>query len=563
MFRRSSEYTEPDIFTGTSQLLNSRKLKFYESDLQWHNVFYKEITSSINEEVFKVLYPSKTGRPNSPIRILVAMQILKEGFNWSDEQLFHESRFNLLVMRALGLTNINDEIPVPSTYYDFRAKLTAHQQQTGEDLFTQSFYNLTRLQAKTYNVNGSKIRMDSKLISSNIASCTRLQLTIGMLQKFFKTLDKRQKEKILKKHLIKLEELMEKDAQAHVFPLSNKEKTLWLKNLGKVYRYLLQKFSDDDSSEYNNLSRLYKEQYRESDDKQEVTLTPSQEISGNTMQSPHDPEATYRRKDNGQKKQRIKGYVANITETCDDQPLNLISDIITKTVVTPDDYFFQPALQNSEQVTGQITEVWTDGAYNSIDNYNFTQLPNSPIKWHLNALQGEKGFYEFWWKKEHLMVKDLRTGQTQKAIKTPKGKYRIDDTPGNKSRYRYFNSTTIENYFRRLEIEAQPADVKNKRANVESTVHHAFYHLKGSKTKYRGLIKNHIFNISRAMWVNFKRIQAFLSNYRPKKLISEMLLEIQNLRMKKMTKFSMQLLNFGLLMHLSKNRRMQFAKFVA
>ncbi len=226
MFRRSSEYTEPDIFTGTSQLLNSRKLKFYESDLQWHNVFYKEITSSINEEVFKVLYPSKTGRPNSPIRILVAMQILKEGFNWSDEQLFHESRFNLLVMRALGLTNINDEIPVPSTYYDFRAKLTAHQQQTGEDLFTQSFYNLTRLQAKTYNVNGSKIRMDSKLISSNIASCTRLQLTIGMLQKFFKTLDKRQKEKILKKHLIKLEELMEKDAQAHVFPLSNKEITL-------------------------------------------------------------------------------------------------------------------------------------------------------------------------------------------------------------------------------------------------------------------------------------------------------------------------------------------------
>jgi hypothetical protein len=52
------------------------------------------------------------------------------------------------------------------------------------------------------------------------------------------------------------------------------------------------------------------------------------------------------------------------------------------------------------------------------------------------------------------MVKDLRTCKTQKALKTTKGKYRINNTPGNKDKYRYFEPRTVANYFRRLEIEA-------------------------------------------------------------------------------------------------------------
>ncbi|MCK4252034.1 transposase [candidate division WOR-3 bacterium] len=555
MYRKSREYTEPDIFTGSSQLLSSQKLKIMDSNNHWHNIFFKEITSSINENVFKVLYPSNTGRPNSPLRILVAMQVLKEGFNWSDEQLFNECRFDLLVMRALGLTNLNDEIPAASTYYDFKARLTKYQQQTGEDLFTMAFYELTRAQAKTFNVNGSKVRMDSKLISSNIAACTRLQLVIGILQKFYKSLSEKDKKKIMKKHRITLEGLLEKDAQSYVYPLSNKDKILRLKNFGKVYRYLLQKFNSTDSSEYDHLFRLYDEQYQES--QKEITPKPRQEIKGNTLQSPHDDQATYRYKDSGQKKQSIRGYVSNITETCGHQLINLITNIQTATATTSDDYFFQSAIENSEQVTGQIKKAWTDGAYNSVDNLDFVQSRNQSLEWYLNAIQGEKGLYEFEWVGSDLMVKDLRTSKTQKALKTTKGKYRINNTPGNKDKYRYFEPRTVANYFRRLEIEAQPDDIKNVRPNVESTIHHVFYHLNGAKSKYRGLTRNHMFIISRGIWVNFRRIQKYVNGKPFRVALETIFLENVSVKILKNALLEIILMILGLFVFYFKNEKVQ------
>ncbi len=51
------------------------------------------------------------------------MLILKEGFGWSDEQLFEAIHFNLLVRRALGLLNLTDEVPVESTYYLFKQRV--------------------------------------------------------------------------------------------------------------------------------------------------------------------------------------------------------------------------------------------------------------------------------------------------------------------------------------------------------------------------------------------------------------------------------------------------------
>jgi len=43
------------------------------------------------------------------------MLVLKEGYGWSDAQLFEECRFNILTMRALGMMNLNDEVPTEST----------------------------------------------------------------------------------------------------------------------------------------------------------------------------------------------------------------------------------------------------------------------------------------------------------------------------------------------------------------------------------------------------------------------------------------------------------------
>ena len=60
------------------------------------------------------------------------MLILKEGFGWSDSELYEASRFNMLVMNALGLSNASDEVPVELTYYDFKKKLYEYQLKTTE-----------------------------------------------------------------------------------------------------------------------------------------------------------------------------------------------------------------------------------------------------------------------------------------------------------------------------------------------------------------------------------------------------------------------------------------------
>ena len=122
-----------------------------------------------------MVFDPDIGRPNAPIRHLVSMMILKEGFGWSDAQLFEQCRFNILVMRALGLVNLTDEVPVESTYYLFKQALYAYQLKTGRDLVGETFLSLTKTQAKALGVLGQQIRMDSKLIGSNIALCCRLQ----------------------------------------------------------------------------------------------------------------------------------------------------------------------------------------------------------------------------------------------------------------------------------------------------------------------------------------------------------------------------------------------------
>ena len=81
------------------------------------------MTRQIDEDVFSVLYHKGNGRPNASIRKMVAMMILKEGNGWSDQQLFEQCRFNLTVMRALGIQNLDEDVPVESTWYRFRKEI--------------------------------------------------------------------------------------------------------------------------------------------------------------------------------------------------------------------------------------------------------------------------------------------------------------------------------------------------------------------------------------------------------------------------------------------------------
>ena len=61
----------------------------------WPHIFRTQVLPMIPETEFASLYSADMGRPNFPVAILVAMSVLKEMFDLTDEALMGSFRFAL------------------------------------------------------------------------------------------------------------------------------------------------------------------------------------------------------------------------------------------------------------------------------------------------------------------------------------------------------------------------------------------------------------------------------------------------------------------------------------
>lgn len=153
MFKKSQIHKQLDMFSSQANLMCDREKGQYEAPNAWHNKFYRETTSKIDEDIFKPLYTEgnankRDGRPNAPIRILVAMRILKEGCGCSDENLYEQCRYNLLFRAALGLFNLDDQCPSIDTYYGFYRALAKYNEEHQEDLLRSASSSLPAIRQR-------------------------------------------------------------------------------------------------------------------------------------------------------------------------------------------------------------------------------------------------------------------------------------------------------------------------------------------------------------------------------------------------------------------------------
>ncbi len=523
MFRKS-ENPQRDLFSNILTQVGSRKQKMLEDPKSWHNIFYKEVLSRINETPYSVLYHSDNGRPNASVRVLISMMVIKEGHGWSDEQLFESCRFDLKLILALGGTSLHDSIPAESTYYEFRRLLMEHNENEQEDLLKNTFASITTCQVKELKISGKKIRMDSKLINSNIATSTRLNMILEALRKYVTGHAIKLEKHELSLRIVSLfESLKTKTASNISYSLSGKEKKETLIDLGLLIKFLLDHNRDEKSNDYNLLARIYREQYQEvkdpndDDPEQKPQLKKPKDIPSSSIQSVHDQDAAYRTKGQGHSKQTVAGYHANIVESCDESDtVNLILDVEVVPANVCEDAFLEAAIDNTESLlqiahetkTSQIKEVITDGGYDSIANRT-EMLKASRAQWSLAKTKGGKRIYDISKiKDKEYKVLSITSGQECKISYSEKAKkYVIGNTDGSK---RYMTLEQIENYIERQEIESQANEESyNLRANVESTIHQTFHRLKKSgKIAYRRQIKCQWYVISRALWVNMTRIKS-------------------------------------------------------
>lgn len=499
MFKKTAEKPQLGIFSSPTSLLSKTDEKIFEDKNSWHNLFWNQVTVRIDEKLFEPLFSSGTGSPNASVRTLVAMMILKEANRWSDAQLFEQCRFNMLIKRALGLFNTNDSIPAESTYYLFRKRIVEHQRQGNANLLEATFTAVTQGQAKEFQVSGRSIRMDSKLLGSNIAWLTRYELIHETLRLFCsKTAIAELAEALTPSELELVKSLLSEKGDKVVFRCSGEEVSAKLVDLGVLAHRLVGLFEGSSQEHYATLSTLFQEQFEMSAEKT-VIPRPKESISSGSIQSPHDTDCSYRNKDGNQ----VKGYSVNVTESCDTDGLNLISGVEVKTADTADNTFLESSTHRAEEVFGNPVEnIHADGAYHSPSNQEFVREKNAQL--FVSAIQGPKGRFDLEMDENGVLkVTDLKENVTVEAVKKEKsGKWRIKT----EKKYRYFTDKELVACQLRKNIENIPQHVLNIRNNVEATIFQLGYHYSNDKTRYRGISRTKMWANIRCLWVNFVRI---------------------------------------------------------
>ena len=506
MFKKSSTNKQFDLFNSPSDLMCGRESRVYDNPSAWHNKFYREVTSNIDEEIFRPLFAEdredkKDGRPNAPIRILIAMSILKEGSGCSDESLFENCCFNMLYRRALGMVTLNEQCPSIDSYYMLRRRMAKYEEETGLDLFDKCFKGITRKQALEYRISGKSVRMDSKLISSNIAWYTRYEIIHETLCKSVEKCEiERIEDQLLREQAL---DFLGEDAQKTVYRTDSETMAKRLLTLGIVIDYIL---SHSHPKDKPLLRRVFSEQYEKADDGT-VSVLDKKRVSSKSVQNPNDPDAEYR----GKAGKKVKGYSTNITETCDekDKP-SLITHVDVEGATTADNTYVESGVKGSEEVTGgKVEALHSDGAYQSEENRKFAE--QNGIDFVANGIQGKPSRFDLEQTGNHtLEVTDKQTGEVINAIpvKDDKWKIQVENKDGKKS-WRYFGRDQIEKAKTRREVESIPFDERKKRNNVEATIFQYCFHTRNNKTRDRGLFKHKMQAVARCAWINVHRLLLF------------------------------------------------------
>jgi hypothetical protein len=312
-----------------------------------------------------------------------------------------------------------------------------------------------------------------------------------------------------------------------------------------VLMYLLVKSFKalEGQKEYETLKRVFEDQYKveqaEGEKKTIAIPKANEEIKATSVQNPHDVDCTYRNKAGT----KTKGFSINITETCNapestqqtvpetahetvsetspenepktsDAPtLNLIVGVQVESASAADNVYTTAAIDAAQEIVpDKIEAAHADGAFHSPENQTFCE--ENDIDLIISGIGGKPSKYDLRFDDQNnLIVTNKETGTVLSAVlvntrdpNAPK-KWRVQDEDG---KVLYFTEQDVKTCNLRKTIDERPPEVRNVRNNVEATVFQVGYHLDGDKSKYRGQEKHELWAVSRCLWINFRRILAYV-----------------------------------------------------
>lgn len=355
MFRKNEQHHQQSFFSGEQLLPEKLQDRLLSS---WAETFYQEVFCRIDEAIFAVLYSDEASRPNVPVNVLVGLEILKSGFGWSDEELHEQICFNLQVRHALGLRDLRSELFTLRTLYNFRRRVREYAEETGINLMQRVFEQITDAQLEAVALATGWQRMDSTQVLSNLARMTRLELLVAVLQAVHSELPEALQERGKESWALYLK------GRPHqvCYKIPTAEVEGHLVTIGQELCDLEAELAQQapESEVLALIRRVLEEQYEQQADGR-VTLRPPEEVSAGSLQSPHDPEATYRVK--GGESYR-GGYVTNVSETADpENPVQLVTDVQVEPNQTDDAVLLRQSLDDQAARGIEVEKVTVDGGY--------------------------------------------------------------------------------------------------------------------------------------------------------------------------------------------------------
>ncbi len=278
-------------------------------------------------------------------------------------ELYEAFLFNLQVRCALGLRTLGEGNFELRTLYNFRARVSFHMQNSGENLYDSMFSKVTDEQLEAMKLNTGTQRMDSTLVGSNIRRYSRLQLLVEVLQRVWRMLEEEGDEQ---KYQDDFSAYIQGTSGQYCYRLKG-DLVSYFSAIGELMHKLVEelKAKYKEHKSYQVLKRVFTEHFELKHDSgnggdPKIEVKEGKSLSASSMQSPDDLEATFRSK----KGEQSRGYVVNLTETCDkENELQLITKVQVAPNVTDDQSLLVGGIGDLKDRTG-VETVWTDGGYN-------------------------------------------------------------------------------------------------------------------------------------------------------------------------------------------------------
>lgn len=533
MFRANQHHQQPALISSVNDLPEKQRRRLEAS---WAGTFRVQFFSRLREEAFAVLYSDVPSRPNVPVNVLVSLDTLKAGYGWSDEELYDHFLYDLQVRYAVGYENLAEGDFELRTLYNFRRRLSQYNVEQGTNLLETAFVDITDQQLTALAVRTGQQRMDSTQIASNIVIMSRLQLTVEAIQRLHRLLSDADRQR----YAALLAPYVGETAGHYVHRVKGYAASeAQLQPVGQALYELLQVLAADYGQEpaYQVAARLFSEQYRVAAEAAQAKA--NQEISASSLQSLDDLEATYREKN----RVGYKGYVANVTETCDPaNPLQLITDVRVAPNTTEDETLLAAALPELKQRT-DLDTLYTDGAYGGPQSD--TVLREQQVTLIQTAIKGRKPDPATLHLADFVITQDaagvpleITCPEGQSVPVTPGGKPqrfaaqfapptceacplyaagRCPPQPDNRRRSLRltFDQAEVEKAQRHRRSRTADQSASNLRSAVEATVRSVKHPFPAGKLPMRGLFRITCLIVASAAMTNVRRIQRYRLKTRP------------------------------------------------